>query len=92
MMSLRDQLAILLGTIKGVGQQELDQFTQEASEIIAQFLEAHATSPNYALLAEHGVVQISQKAAQHFLRAERVAVDTVRTATLGLLLELAAAQ
>lgn len=86
-----DRLALLLRQIKGIGEEEINQFVRDASEVIDTFLAQHASSPNYALLAEHGAVQIGQKAAQHFLRAERASVDAARTATIGLLLELATA-
>jgi len=85
---INERLEGLLRQIKGVSTEELRQFTVEASEVINHFLEQHSTSPNFALLAEHGTVQIGQKAALHFLRSERAAVDAARTATIGFFIEL----
>jgi hypothetical protein len=90
-MTPSERLTALLGQIRGISEFEINQFVQDASEIINTFLAQHATSSNYALLAEHGAVQIGQRAAHHFLRAERASADAARTATIGLLLELATA-
>mgnify|MGYP006921322433 CR=1 FL=1 len=85
---INERLEELLRQIKGVSAEELRQFTVEASEVMRTFLEQHAASPNFALLAEHGTVQIGQKAALHFLRAERAAADAARTAAIGFFIEL----
>lgn len=88
MTSINERLEELLRQIKGVSVEELQQFTAETSAIITQFLEQHATSPNFAVLAKHGAVQIGQKAAIHFLHVERVAADVARTAAIGFFIEL----